>query len=76
MVDVRTPEERAEGTIEGSIEIVLDELMQRADDIPRDRPVVFYCRSGSRSYMAAQAFRQGGYDAYSMAGGFEAWAKG
>jgi rhodanese-related sulfurtransferase len=76
VVDVRRPEERAEGTIEGALEIILDELTQRAGEIPRDRPVVFYCRSGSRSFMAAQAFRQAGYEAYSVAGGFEAMSKG
>lgn len=76
IVDVRTPDERAEGVIEGALQIGLDELSQRAGEIPRDRPVIFYCRIGSRSNMAAQAFRQAGYDAYSMAGGFEAWRAG
>lgn len=76
IVDVRRPEERAEGLIEGALEIDLDELTQRAGEIPRDRTVIFYCKVGSRSRMAALAFRQGGYDAYSMAGGFEAWAGG
>ena len=36
--------------------------------------MVFYCRVGSRSGMAAGAFRRAGYDAYSMDGGIEAWA--
>ena len=35
--------------------------------------MVFYCLSGSRSAMAAQAFRGVGVDAYSMAGGMERW---
>jgi rhodanese-related sulfurtransferase len=35
--------------------------------------VVFYCRLGARSGMAAQAFRRAGYDAYSMDGGITAW---
>ena len=57
IIDVRRAEERAEGLIEGSLEIGLDELMQRAGEIPRDRTVIFYCKSGSRSRMAALAFR-------------------
>jgi rhodanese-related sulfurtransferase len=35
--------------------------------------VIFQCRSGARSLMAAQAFRRAGYDAWSMAGGLEQW---
>jgi rhodanese-related sulfurtransferase len=37
--------------------------------------VVFYCRVGSRSLMAAQAFRAAGYEAYSMGGGLRRWAQ-
>lgn len=76
VVDVRRPEERADGLIEGALEIGLEELMERSGEIPRDRTVIFYCKTGSRSAMAAQAFRQGGFDAYSLAGGFEAWPDG
>ncbi len=36
---------------------------------------MFYCRVGSRSQMAAQAFRVSGYEAYSMAGGLVRWAR-
>ena len=48
-------------------------MAAQADTIGRDRPVVFYCRVGSRSSMAAGAFRRAGYDAYSMDGGLAAW---
>ena len=50
----------------------MDDL-ENSDSIPRDRPVLFYCRSGNRSGMAADAFREAGYDAYNMAGGLQAW---
>jgi rhodanese-related sulfurtransferase len=43
--------------------------------VPRDRPVVFYCRSGSRSALAAAAFRQAGWDAYNLEGGVTAWVE-
>ena len=37
--------------------------------------MLFYCRSGNRSGMAAEAFREAGYDAHNLAGGIEAWAE-
>ena len=48
-------------------------LASEAESIDRDRPVIFHCHVGSRSLMAAQAFRQAGFEAYSMAGGLEVW---
>ena len=54
--------------------IQLVELSSQAATLDRERPVVFYCRVGSRSEMAAQAFRAAGYEAYSMRGGLLRWA--
>ena len=51
----------------------LGELAAQAETIDRETPVVFYCRVGGRSAMAANAFRRAGYDAYSMTGGLVAW---
>ncbi len=48
-------------------------LAGAAETIDRDRPVVFYCRSGSRSSMATEAFRGAGYDAHNMSGGLLEW---
>ncbi len=73
LIDVRTDEEVAAGYIAGSSHIGLGELSARAGELPADRPVVFYCRVGARSLMAAQALRAVGRDAYSMAGGLVAW---
>ena len=53
----------------------MNELTAHAEEIPRDRPVLFYCRSGNRSSMAADAFREAGYDAHHLAGGIEAWSR-
>ncbi len=75
VVDVRQPYERAAGHIEGSLHIELTELAARAAAIARDRPVVFYCRVGARSDMAAQAFRASGLQAHSMRGGLLRWAR-
>jgi rhodanese-related sulfurtransferase len=73
VIDVREDYERAAGHIAGSRHIALGDLAAQADSLDRDRPVIFHCHVGSRSLMAAQAFRQAGFDAWSMEGGIEAW---
>jgi rhodanese-related sulfurtransferase len=73
VIDVREPYEREAGHIAGSRHVGLQDLAAHADTVDRDRPVIFQCRSGARSLMAAQAFRRAGYDAWSMAGGLEQW---
>jgi rhodanese-related sulfurtransferase len=73
VIDVRENYEREAGHIAGSRHIPLVELSARAQEIERGRPVVFYCRVGSRSEMAAQAFRASGAQALSMRGGLVRW---
>jgi rhodanese-related sulfurtransferase len=74
LIDVREPYEREAGRIPGdSAHIEMDQLTEQAESIDRDRPVVFYCRTGSRSSMAAQAFSAAGYDAHNLDGGLKAW---
>jgi rhodanese-related sulfurtransferase len=74
VVDVREPEEWDAGRIPGDVRhIPLADLTAQAASIDKDKPVVFQCRAGARSLMAAQAFRASGYDAYSLAGGLLAW---
>jgi rhodanese-related sulfurtransferase len=73
VVDVREPGEWDAGRIEGTVHIPLGDLGQRRESIDRARPVIFHCRVGGRSMMAAEAFRAAGYDAYSMAGGIQLW---
>ncbi len=73
LIDVRQPEEREAGRIAGDRFIELAQLAGQVDTIDRDRPVVFYCRSGSRSAMATEAFRGAGFDAHNMLGGLIEW---
>jgi rhodanese-related sulfurtransferase len=73
LVDVREPYEHEAGRIAGDVHIVLERLTAEAASIDRERPVVFYCRSGSRSDLAAQAFGASGYEAHNLAGGLKAW---
>jgi rhodanese-related sulfurtransferase len=75
VIDVREPYEREAGYIEGTRHIELERLAGQAESIERDKPVIFQCRMGRRSTMAAQAFRAAGFDARSLAGGIEAWVE-
>jgi hydroxyacylglutathione hydrolase/adenylyltransferase/sulfurtransferase len=74
VVDVREPYEREAGHIAGTRHIELNSLSSEAASLDRERPVVFYCRVGARSTMAAQALRAAGFEAYSMSGGLLRWA--
>jgi rhodanese-related sulfurtransferase len=73
LIDVREPHEREAGHIGGSRHIELVELSARAGELEQDQAIVFYCRVGNRSLMAAQAFRASGFDAYSLRGGLVQW---
>ncbi len=74
VIDVREPYEYEAGRIAGVRHVELERLPSLAETIDRDKPVIFHCRLGVRSIMAAQAFRAAGYDASSLAGGIQAWA--
>ena len=73
LVDVREPHEWDAGRIAGARHIELERLASEAGSIDRETPVLFYCRLGARSGMAANAFRRAGYDAYSLDGGLTEW---
>ena len=74
LIDVRERYEREAGRIpDDSAHIEMDRLGEEAGSIDAGRPVVFYCRTGSRSSMAAQAFSAAGYDAHNLDGGLKAW---
>jgi rhodanese-related sulfurtransferase len=75
LIDVRESYEREAGYIAGSRHIELMKLASQATTLERERPVVFYCRVGARSEMAAQALRAAGFEAFSMRGGLLQWAR-
>ena len=75
LIDVREVAEREAGHIAGSRHVELAKVASQAETVERERPVVFYCRVGSRSDVAAQAFRGAGFEAYSMRGGLARWAQ-
>ena len=75
VVDVREDREWDVGRMPGSIHIELNDLTRRSSELDKDRPVVFICRTGNRSAMAADAFREAGWDAHNVAGGLVAWVE-
>lgn len=76
LVDVREPEERNEFNI-GGLLITMEDIMTRAEEIPRDKPVIFYCRKGIRSGIAIQRLHQkfGFTNLLNLKGGMDAWRK-
>jgi hydroxyacylglutathione hydrolase len=74
-LDVRTRSEHDAGHIPGTRQIHVGRLGRNLDGVPKDRPVVVYCRSGNRSAAAASFLRAAGFDhVYDLAGGYTAWA--
>lgn len=75
LLDVREPAERAIVTIgDDDLPIPLGQLPSRVGEVPADRPVVVYCRSGVRSGTAARYLAGVGYDVANLVGGVLAWA--
>jgi hydroxyacylglutathione hydrolase len=73
-VDVRTPRERDEHRIDGSVFIPLNHLAERIGELPKNRPLLLYCAGGYRSSIAASLLQQQGFDQVSeLAGGITAW---
>jgi rhodanese-related sulfurtransferase len=73
LVDVRADHEWEAGRIPGAAHIPLAELNERTGEIAQDRPVVLYCRGGTRSSMATDALAAAGYDAAKLTGGIVGW---
>lgn len=73
LVDVRAEHEWEAGHIAGASHLPLAELVGRADEIEKGRPVVLYCRGGNRSTMAAEALAAAGYDAVKLSEGIVGW---
>lgn len=73
-IDVRTPGEYAEGHVKGAKLIPLQELAGRMNEVPKDRQVYVYCRSGRRSAEASAMLVKAGYTHIeNITGGIEAW---
>jgi len=76
VLDVRTPQETALGIIPGALLIPVDELPQRARELPRDsRPKLVYCAGGGRSAAACEYLAEQGFlELYNLESGFAGWS--
>lgn len=70
LLDTRTPGEYRKGHAEGFVNIPLDDLRERLDEIPKGQRVYVMCQSGLRSYLACRILSQNGYDCYNFSGGY------
>lgn len=69
-LDVRTPEEVAQGTVAGSANIPLQELSHRTAELSKEMPIFVFCRSGVRSQKASALLSAQGFTVYNIDGGF------
>jgi len=70
LLDTRTPWEVSYGTVDGFVNIPVDELRDRLDEIPKNKPIYIMCQSGLRSYIATRILAGNGFDCYNFTGGF------
>jgi rhodanese-related sulfurtransferase len=76
LIDVRTTQEMAQASIPGGKPLPLNTLPLRLHEIPKDKDVVFYCRTGARSAQACMYLTQQGYEnVYNLYGGIVIWAR-
>ena len=73
LLDVRTPQEFASGHIAASLNIPVDDLRSRLDELPRDRKIATYCQVGQRGYLATRILLQAGYSAMNVGGGYKTY---
>ena len=73
LLDVRTPEEFAGGSIAGAINVPLDSLRERIREIPVDKQVIVFCRVGVRGYIACRILMSGGINCVNLSGGYETY---
>lgn len=73
LIDVRTPEEFGTGHIEGAVNIPVESLASRLNEVPSGQPIVVYCRSGNRSAQASNILAQAGYSTVYDLGGIIDW---
>ena len=70
LLDTRTVKEYARGHVDGFVNIPVDELRERLDELDKAKPVYVICQSGLRSYIACRILAGNGYNCYNFSGGF------
>jgi rhodanese-related sulfurtransferase len=74
LLDARTVWEYQQGHIDGYINIPVDDLRERMNEIDDSKPVYVICQSGLRSYIACRILTQNGFDCYNFSGGYRFYA--
>lgn len=73
LIDVRTPAEYARGTVDGAVNIPVDDLRARLDEVADE--VIVHCQVGLRGYLAARTLAQHGRRVRNLDGGYRTWAR-
>ena len=76
VIDIRSDAEVAQGILPGSDHMAMHMIPLRLQDLPRDKDIVLYCRSGARSYHACNFLNQQGVNnVLNLRGGIISWAR-
>lgn len=73
IIDTRTPAEFELGTISGAVNIPVDDIRERLNEIDKNKPVVVFCAVGLRGYIAARILMANGYDVRNLSGGYKTY---
>ncbi|WP_394203176.1 FAD-dependent oxidoreductase [Shewanella waksmanii] len=74
LLDVRNPAELTQvGSIDGAINIPLDQLRQRTDELPKDKQILIFCQVGLRGNVAYRMLHNLGFDAKNLTGGYKTY---
>ena len=77
LIDIRTPGEVVQGIIPNSAHLPMHLIPARMSELPKDKEVILYCRSGARSYHACSYLMQQGFNnVLNLRGGIIGWARG
>lgn len=74
LLDVREPAELQLGKIPGTVNIPLNQLRDRLNELPKDREILVYCQVGLRAYLAARVLAQNGFTVKNLSGGYKTYA--
>ncbi|MDD2287311.1 MAG: FAD-dependent oxidoreductase [Bacteroidales bacterium] len=75
LIDVRTKSEYEMGTIRGALNIPVDELRERLDEIPKNKDIIIFCQIGLRGYLAHKILTQNGFkNVKNLSGGYKTYS--
>lgn len=72
-LDVRTEKEYENGTIQGATNFPLDSIRSRMNELPKDKRLAIFCKTGIRSYLAQRILVQNGFEVVNLSGGYDLW---